>query len=166
MTYYSKYLKYKNKYLELKNMIGGYFKGNEKELDNLWNKRNSVGKVFPITYQEFKTFYSHYCWISGPAYGTGFFLYRLKPGQQPVNGHVKNTNDSKYALFHITENNIGESGTRTTAVPDEFFKNSYKTTIDLTNIPRGTAFDWLHDATTGGVWVYNTNPIRTYSLKL
>ena len=23
MTYYSKYLKYKNKYLELKNMIGG-----------------------------------------------------------------------------------------------------------------------------------------------
>ena len=58
MTYYSKYLKYKNKYLELKNMIGGDFSGNEVELDNLWKERSVEKQVFDVTFDGFKDHYS------------------------------------------------------------------------------------------------------------
>ena len=152
MTYYLKYLKYKNKYLELKNMVGGDFTGDDKKLNELWKARSITKKVFPVTYPKLQNAYSHYCWISGTEYGLGFFLYRLKKGQKPVEGegHVQNGN---YALKHVTKNNIGQPELINAKVCEGL---KYSTTIELTatngsKIPQGTSFDWsdCQDA-----WVY------------
>jgi len=150
MTYYSKYLKYKNKYLELKNMIGGDFNGQDQELVTLWKARSIAKKVFPVTYSSLKENYSHYCWISGEGYGLGFFLYRLKPGKQSVDGHVQKGN---YALFHVKLENIGKPEKIIAKVCEDL---KYSTTIvleakDNTKLPIGTPFDWSHCQ---NAWVY------------
>ena len=99
--YTQKYLKYKNKYLELKNMIGGDFTGSEGDLDTLWNQRSQDGKVFIVNSSGgFGPFYSQYCYISGPSYGVGFFLYKLKNTKKIYEGHVGN---GKYATKKLLE---------------------------------------------------------------
>ena len=150
MTYYSKYLKYKNKYLELKNMIGGDFTGDDNKLNGLWKARSIAKKVFPVTYDKLKDVYSHYCWISGTEYGYGFFLYRLKKDQKPLPEHVQNGN---YALFHVKLVNIGIPEIINAKICEEL---KYSTTIkleakDKSILPLSTPFDWSNcqDA-----WVY------------
>ena len=150
--YTQKYLKYKNKYIKLKNMIGGDFRSNEEELKSLWNDRNTIGKVFDVTYSKFVNNYSHYCWISGPSYGLGFFLYLLKKDKEPVDGHNK---VDKYAVWNMTLNNIGP---RNKVNPISDLSLSYKTTIDLPTTYQNiilkkdvTKFDWSH---TDDCWVY------------
>jgi hypothetical protein len=158
MTYYSKYLKYKNKYLELKNMIGGAFSGNEVELDKLWKARNDTGKVFEVTYCGFKPFYSQYCWISGTSYGVGFFLYRFNNATNTTSsvmtGHVKN---GKYALWHLNESDIMLPLDRCEKVCENLL---YKTTISLPTtdselkvLPTDTSFDWSHVQNS---WIYQS----------
>jgi hypothetical protein len=155
MTYYSKYLKYKNKYLELKNMIGGDFNGQEQELDALWDARKSAAKVFEVTYCGFKHFYSQYCWISGPSFGVGFFLYRFNTVSNttlsPMNGHVKK---GKYALWHLSGDNINTPLQKCDPLCETLL---YKTTIPLptnnngSQLPVGTSFDWSHVTNS---WIY------------
>ena len=163
MTYYSKYLKYKNKYLELKNMIGGNFRGNEADLDTLWSQRSQNGKVFDVTYPLFEN-YSQYCWISGPTYGLGFFLYLSKQGltQLPENPLIINNID-KYTLWHINKRNIG---------PIELYTHEeellYTTTVELTAtdgtvLPIGTKFDWSNKH---NGYLYKTSDNRTFRAEL
>jgi hypothetical protein len=163
MTYYLKYLKYKNKYLELKNMVGGDFTSNEAELDRLWLDRSINKKVFHVTYPLFKN-YSQYCWISGPRYGLGFFLYLSIQGspQLPENkGIVQNI--GKYTLWHISTRNIGLI---------ERFNHTerllYRTTIELkdkdgTKLPIGTDFDWSNDL---NCYPYRTSDGQTFKAEL
>ena len=88
MSYRDKYLKYKNKYLELKKMTGG----DGRELDfnkvnELWEKHMPEKPSDPeknkVTYDELKDYFSQYCWIGPPSngdgydYGMGFFIYRV-----------------------------------------------------------------------------------------
>ena len=61
--YLQKYLKYKNKYLELKNMIGGK-EFTVKKLNKIWERRKKAGKVHPVTYENFTQYFSEYCWVS------------------------------------------------------------------------------------------------------
>ena len=172
MTYYLKYLKYKNKYLELKNMIAGKGPLDEVKLKKIWQKREAVKKVYEVTKDVLIPHYSQYCWVSqttkeGKApkanskYGGGFFLYSLKDDAKPFEGHVQH---GKYAIWYITENDIGEVGIMNPPVPSSFFENSFKTTFNLPYIGIGKDFDWHneHDC-----WIYNTKPEqRTYELKL
>jgi hypothetical protein len=163
MTYYLKYLKYKNKYLELKNMIGGDFTGNEAELDRLWKDRLQNGKVFTVSYPLFEN-YSNYCWISGPSFGLGFFLYLSKHGfpRLPDNpGKISNI--GKYTLWHISKRNIG--------LIEQFNhieRLLYGTTIKLTDtngtvLPIGTKFDWSHAL---NCYCYRTSDGRTFKAEL
>ena len=144
MTYYSKYLKYKNKYLELKNMIGGNFRGNEADLNTLWSQRSQNGKVFDVTYPLFEN-YSQYCWISGPTYGLGFFLYLSKQGSSKLpdkTGIIENI--GKYTLWHISTTNIGPIE-RFDHKEVLFYKTTIKLTADGTELPIDTDFDWSND---------------------
>ena len=163
MTYYSKYLKYKNKYLELKNMIGGDFSGNEVDLDNLWKVRSDENQVFDVTFDGFKDHYSQYCWISGQTYGLGFFLYKLK-GENiyTSNKKIEHVKNGKYGLWHLKKSDIG-----TPIVPLSFRWGGvlkYKTTTELKakgkvreeKFPLNTPFDWVNSE---GGWIYNYSNI-------
>ena len=162
MTYYLKYLKYKSKYLELKNMIGGDYRGTEEVLDVLWEARKKVGKVFEVTREELKSNYSHYCWISG--YGLGFFLYLLKD-QLPLKGHNK---VGKHAVWNMTLNNIGPRNKVDSISDSSLSFHYYKTTIDLSTtdgkkLDKGTHFDWS-DKDDG--WFYKKNEYECYKSTL
>ena len=72
MSYFDKYSKYKNKYLELKNVVGGEDK---KEfswgyLNNLWENGNENDFVkYPkssVSLSSFSKFFKEYCWIGPP----------------------------------------------------------------------------------------------------
>jgi len=175
MTYYLKYLKYKNKYLELKNMIAGKGPLDEHKLEVIWIQRQKAEKVYEVNYNKLMPHYSHYCWFSKPTkpgkaakpskskYGDGFFLYRLHDnGAKPFEGHVK---IGKYAMWYITENDMDlkNQGTMDPPVDQEFFNNSFKTTFDFPNIGLDKDFDWHHER---NCWICNTNPQRTYKLIL
>jgi len=157
MTYYSKYLKYKNKYLELKNMIGG--KLTDDTVDKLWKSR-PTNKIHEVTYDSLKDNYSHYCWISGKAYGLGFFLYKIKDGATNQDKHERYGN---YAVWRIKLENIGDINPHSHSE-----KLSYNTTIiltatDGTKLDRGTNFDWSHK---DDGWIYRTKDKKTYIAKL
>jgi hypothetical protein len=157
MTYHSKYLKYKNKYLELKNMIGGV-NLNETQVESLWNERNKAGKVYNVTYTELSKFFSEFCFVgpTGNEFGpkvVGLFIYLIKdPKNKPEKGY---SFTKKYAVKRLFEKNIGEQKSNDAIEQCQFFNNSYKTTLDLPNIKSGTLYDWSIRA---DGWVYNTNP--------
>ena len=164
MTYYSKYLKYKNKYLELKNMIGGVDL-NETQVESLWNERKKADKVHTVTYKDLTTYFSEFCFVGpvekefGPKV-VGLFIYLIKdPINRPQKGY---SFTKKYAIKRITNQNIGEQIQNDAIEQCQFFNNSYKTTIDLPNIKKGTLYDWSIKA---DGWVYNTNPQLKYTFK-
>ncbi len=172
MTYYLKYLKYKNKYLELKNMIAGKGPLNEAKLAKIWGEREKVGKVYNVDFKDLMSHYSQYCWVSQPTkeaklgkvrsnkYGGGFFLYRLRKDAKPFGNHVQHGN---FAIWYLTEANLGKQKVLDVPVNSSFFNNSFKTTFDLPNIGVGRDFDWHHER---NLFVYNTSPQWTYELKL
>jgi hypothetical protein len=161
MTYYSKYLKYKNKYLELKNMIGGNLK--ESELNKLWGERKKADKVFPVTFTGFQNHYSEYCWISGKKYGTGFFLYKFNnhlanktPYYFKKIRHTKIDNIDNYALWYLEVTDIIQPLEKVEKEYNDSDKLLYKTTIKLSvndgsTLPIGSNFDWDHQQS---AWIY------------
>lgn len=166
MTYYLKYLKYKRKYLELKNMIGGR-EIDDYKVQQLYNIRKGVGKVHKVTYPELvKLNLKSYCWIGPPEkkdrdykYGNGFFIYEISKQAINVNlpGFIKL---GTYAIKMITKENIGDiTDFDINKLPQKFFENAFKTTIELPEIPKGTAYDWSHDE---NAWIYNNGKKTTY----
>ena len=135
-------------------------------LNNLWSSRKDANKVYPVTYEALKGMFSHYCWISPPLvnnegfnYGVGFFLYTVNAGSKVVQPYIQHGN---YAIVKITLANIGMQTDKSLA-PLNFFVNSFTTTIDLPNIPRGSQYDWNNSS---NVWSYknkDTNKIYSYN---
>lgn len=137
MSYFDKYLKYKKKYIDLKNMLGGK---EEKEfswsyLDNLWENGNENDRVKyskgKVSLPPYNHYFSEYCWIGPPRntfnrnYGLGFFLYKINKAfmipyiEERFNekfkifeydGKKKRLDFDKipdYAIWRITRDNIG-----------------------------------------------------------
>jgi hypothetical protein len=112
MSYFDKYLKYKKKYLDLKNAVGGEAKKEftyEYLHDNLWeavDEKNGV-PIYPkyIVGKElepFDQYFNKYCWIppkkSNYNYGQGFFLYTIKPeAKQSLEDFNKN---NEFEIFN------------------------------------------------------------------
>jgi hypothetical protein len=77
MSYFDKYLKYKNKYLALKNKVGG--KGKKgltyEYIQNLWVS----GKYYKakVESDSLKKCFNEYCWIGEKETGLGFFIYSI-----------------------------------------------------------------------------------------
>jgi hypothetical protein len=124
MTYYLKYLKYKNKYLELKNMIGG------KPLDDtrvkqFWEKKPK-SKKYPVTYESLKPYFSEYCWIGGVSQDEnkkdlGFFLYTIKDDMLQKDLPADFKKFGNYAVFTI--------------YPKDHMQSAVK--IDKKDLPKG-----------------------------
>ena len=125
--YTQKYLKYKNKYLELKNMIGGKAL-NIEEIKQLWDAPGR--KQHNISIPALMELFEQYCWIGPPLkkvktpkkgkipkidkvqkkdkYGIGFFLYKCKEGVT-IDSKYEVFSDGKdrYAVWKITPANLG-----------------------------------------------------------
>jgi hypothetical protein len=102
MTYYLKYLKYKNKYLELKKLIGGAKKLDLKTIQKLWAEMIKKNKVYEVLDND-KDIFDNYCWIGSPSSdpydnGYGFFIYSIKKAQT---GNNKLDKFEKYDGFAI-----------------------------------------------------------------
>ena len=170
MTYYSKYLKYKSKYLELKNMIGG----RALELDN-----TIVPKIYSdikrakydVTYPELtKLNIVKYCWVGPPQnmgkynYGGGFFIYHFSgDNTNVVLPHEFKKMGPFHAIKMITDDSyIGNVTNFTDILPQDFFNAGLKSTIRIYNKPKlegdqpiiivGTSYDWSH---TYNGWIYD-----------
>jgi hypothetical protein len=111
MTYYLKYLKYKNKYLELKKLIGGAKeKLNLKKIQDLWNEMSGKKKVYKVLDDD-KDIFIEYCWIGSKLSdpydkGYGFFIYSIKKPQtkNPKLDKFEKYND--YAIKILTKDNL------------------------------------------------------------
>jgi hypothetical protein len=160
MSYFDKYLKYKNKYLELKNMVSG---GSEKlfgiaKIILLWIQHKNKPIPLPVTFPELVPYFSHYCWVGPPFkndnydYGYGFFIYKIKTNEKGIPEkdisqkireignklNIKyevheNNNGAAYAVWKITSQNIGNIQILSSYKESEEIKKSIKffTTIDL-----------------------------------
>jgi hypothetical protein len=131
MTYYSKYLKYKNKYLELKNMIGGNPIASklgslhqEYSRDKIILKENTT---FYNKFASFKDCIHNYSWIGPPAvkqddfdYGNGFFIFNFGfhsdickeskvklPNLEELLAKTFELHNN-YGMLKITKENIGD----------------------------------------------------------
>ena len=178
MSYFDKYLIYKNKYLELKNMVSGGFKKqfDIAKIDLLWQHKNK----YTVTFPELVPYFSHYCWVGPPLkndnydYGYGFFIYKIKTNEKGISQKIReignklnikyevheNNNGPAYAVWKITSQNIGNIQILSSYKESEEIKKSIKffTTIDLisTNgdtLPKETLYWWDHDLS---CWIYQS----------
>lgn len=147
MTYYSKYLKYKNKYIVLKNIIGGNDWDDsilnrlhqEPERDRIRLNSNSI---FYNKFDGFRDCIHGYSWIGPPAdnkdglnYGNGFFIFNFgfhsdlckeQTKSEPISIRPlldKRFNDTfkmynTYGMLKIDVKNIGEIELMTGVSPD------------------------------------------------
>jgi hypothetical protein len=184
MSYFDKYLKYKTKYLALKDTVGGSSNKiplkplDDKKLHELWKMReNEKNFIFEVNYPGLSNFFSQYCWISPPTdsdgfdYGFGFFLYKVKTlnmNRMDIKNGIKNNfgydtyfylkegDEACYAVWKIKIENIGPiTESNTLPLIYETFKTSVKLTTEEGNILLvGTSYGWCHDLNR---WIYQTN---------
>ena len=157
MSYFDKYLKYKNKYLALKDTVGGSASDKTpltpEKVHELWKMRENImpekNFIFEVDYPGLSNFFSQYCWISPPTnsdgfdYGFGFFLYKVKTLNLNRMDIVKGINDnfgyntyfySKggdeacYAVWKIKLENIGPI-TKLNILPSKY--ETFKTSVNL-----------------------------------
>jgi len=156
MSYFDKYLKYKNKYLALKDTVGGStnsinkpFKYNE--IIKLWDKHTHNIVDYPALAHDF----SEYCWIGPPPkdnrYRAGFFLYKVKDDNYYFPGNEK---QDVFRIYFIKPETDVDSIVQIN--PNDIVpglpKDRFLTTINLNeNIRIGTQYEWNHKA---NAWIY------------
>ena len=109
MTYYLKYLKYKNKYLELKKLIGGA-KLDIQIIQKFWKEMKDNEKLYKVL-DDNKDIFTEYCWIgstSSDLYdkGYGFFIYSIDKQQTKNKKLDKFTKVGDYAIKILTKKNL------------------------------------------------------------
>jgi hypothetical protein len=185
MTYYLKYLKYKNKYLELKKLIGGD-PLNRLDLHKLFTQEEK--KTFDVTNDELKKYLIKYCWIGFPEedsftkniaihYQNGFFIFLINTIENYINEIKKlgfkiyeQKGFKSYAVWMINpEENIGniEEILGSTIDVSLFDKknspNIFKTSTQIGELPPGTKYIWNHDLNS---WIFkNGNKYYKAALK-
>jgi hypothetical protein len=170
MTYYLKYLKYKNKYLELKNMKGA----GEKPLDDdkvkkLWNEsKQKHSRTAYEFFPDINMFFINYCWIGPPYdddgynYGNGFFIFYIDEKPRTSNLLPKSYKyfcGNQFAVLELKLEDIGNLKDFKLHFPRANKPDNplrFRTTIELKDIsgnilPRGTKYDWI-DGFKG--WLY------------
>ena len=173
MTYYSKYLKYKNKYLELKNMIGGKpLVLDDAKVNQFWVKKPK-SKKYTVTYESLKPYFSEYCWIgisqnvNENKKDLGFFLYTIKDDMLQKDLPTDFKKFDKFAVFTIYPTDhmqpaliIGKKD-----LPKGNVNNlTYKTNLDIPNIPMIKndlyliIYNWDHNQ---NAWFF-ADPTETY----
>jgi hypothetical protein len=187
MTYYLKYLKYKNKYLELKKLIGGA-KLELKKIQDLWKEMSEKKKVYKVLDDD-KDIFDQYCWIGSPSsdpYGYGFFIYSIKKPQTSNNKLKKFTIMGDYAIKILTKNNLdkvypygdlkgekfnfksfhdieGEEETKDQECQgNDDDKICFPIVKTVVKIEKGTECDWfqIEDKNKFKGWIYNSKPAQ------
>jgi hypothetical protein len=173
MSYFDKYLKYKNKYLALKDTVGGakkkIYELGEEEFKILFdqgikkplNEKCLLYKKYPHIMEDF----TEYCWISPPAddkgfdYGIGLFIFKKIKGSyfSGYEDYGWSKGVESYAYWQIELHNIGpiiklEDKSNDTITP---FKTSIiLKSVEGEDIPIDTSYGWNHDL---NCWIYNKN---------
>jgi hypothetical protein len=172
MSYFDKYLKYKTKYLALKDTVGG----GEKPIYGLGDKgfeklfeagitKDLTKSVLLSKYPDIMDALEKYCWISPLTddkvfdYGIGLFIFKKKSGGSYFSGFTDYgwSKVLNYAYWKIELHNIGpiiklSDKSNNTETP-------FSTSIMLKsnqgeNIPEGTRYGWNHEF---NCWIYNNN---------
>jgi len=121
MSYYLKYLKYKNKYLELKKQIGGA-QLTQDVVKNLFEKN--------IKYPSSNSNFVQYCFIGTPqsnkyGYNNGFFIYELKEKAKLNSSFIK-IGPAKYAIKGVdkfTQSDVSDYDEKT--IPNKNIPKEY-----------------------------------------
>jgi hypothetical protein len=174
MTYFDKYLKYKNKYLEIKDTIGGA-KNNVlnkekkpftyKEINKLW----AIHKHETVTYTTLAYDFSQYCWIGppknyDPRYQAGFFIYKVNFD----NYYIPGDNKEVFRIYFIKrESDVDQIVKLKATEKIKEGKDKFFTSIPLDAnddgitlpIPIGTTYEWNHEA---NAWIYYINNLPIY----
>jgi hypothetical protein len=156
MSYFDKYLKYKNKYLALKDTVGGSTNSIIKPftynvIKILWDKHTHNIVDYPALAHDF----SEYCWIGPPPkdnsdYRAGFFLYKVKDDNYYFPGNKKQ--DVFRIYFIKPETDVDSIVKINSKIEPGPLKDRFLTTINLNeDIRIGTQYEWNHKA---NAWIY------------
>ena len=156
MTYYSKYLKYKNKYLELKNMIGGKpLVLDDAKVNQFWVKKPK-SKKYTVTYESLKPYFSEYCWIGQSQNDNenkkdlGFFLYKIRDEMLQKDLPADFKKFGVYAVFTIYPKDHMQSAVKIDKKDlPKGIKLSYNTNIEIPMMNNNellpVIYNWNHN---------------------
>lgn len=169
MSYFDKYLKYKNKYLALKDTVGGSTNSvinkpfTYDKIKILWDKHTHNIVDYPALAHDF----SEYCWIGPPPkdnkdnsdYRAGFFLYKVKDDNYYFPDDKKQDVFRIYFIKPETDVDSIVQINSNEIVPGPL-EDRFSTTIKLNkDLPIGTQYEWNHMA---NAWIYYINKEPTY----
>jgi hypothetical protein len=183
MSYFDKYLKYKNKYLALKDTVRGAEKKDIYDLgdegfetlftENI-TKPLSIKSVLFSKYPDIMLALNNYCWISPPKddkvfdFGIGLFIFKRDVNKSFFDGFYdwgwKRL--SNYAYWKIELHNIGpiiKLGDKSNNTETPFSTSIMLKSNQGENIPEGTRYGWNHDE---NCWIYNNNNKTFYKADL